>query len=228
MHRFTELDNPIWHALGSRHQAMACLTSLARRYPREVSPLAALKEPNRSAFAELRTLVDPDDVVALFNTEVIEVPPEWNVMRARFIDQMVCESFDAASATPPTVTLGPSDVPEMLALTSLTEPGPFQSRTLEIGHYLGIRAHDGTLAALAGQRLALDGFTEISAVCTHPNHRGHGYAQALITTLATRIVAAGRVPFLHVKSENDAAKHLYKKLGFRFRRPIFLMVISPA
>jgi predicted GNAT family acetyltransferase len=113
----------------------------------------------------------------------------------------------------------------MLELTAATEPGPFLAANNPDGSYFGIRASDGRLVAMAGERLPSTAFTEISAVCTHPEFRGHGYARDLTTFLASQILAAGKTPFLHVKSENGA-KVVYQKIGFRFRAAIYLTVIS--
>jgi predicted GNAT family acetyltransferase len=113
----------------------------------------------------------------------------------------------------------------MLELTAATEPGPFLPQTIQMGRYFGIRASDGQLVAMAGERLRSTAFTEISAVCTHPEFRGHGYARDLTTFLAAQILAAGKAPFLHVKSETGA-KVVYRKIGFRLRAEICLTVIS--
>ena len=220
------LDNPIWNALTSAHRPMARRNGLAARYPGEVSPLTGLGELTPQAFADLEALVGPDEQVALFTTAPVEVPDDWQVVKARYIDQMVC------TAPPPVsgesfVTLGPADVPDMLALTALTEPGPFAARTHEMGHYVGVRAPDGRLAAMTGQRLGLDDFTEISAVCTHPDFQGRGYAKALVAYQAARILAEGKTAFLHVKTENGA-KVVYERLGFRVRRPIQYSVVARA
>jgi predicted GNAT family acetyltransferase len=116
------------------------------------------------------------------------------------------------------------DIPEMLALTKLTEPGPFLSRTIELGSYFGIH-ESGSLVAMAGERLHMTGFTEVSAVCTHPNFRGRGYGNALMSTVITGIMNRGETPFLHVKTDNPAVD-LYKKLGFRVRAQLHLAVIQ--
>lgn len=220
----TVLDNPIWNALTSAHRPMARINGRAARYPGEVSPLTGLAELTPAAFADLEALVGDDEQVALFTTGPVAVPDGWQVVKARYIDQMVC-------AEPPPapdgafVVLGPDDVAEMLALTALTEPGPFAARTHEMGHYVGVRAPDGRLAAMTGQRLGLSDFTEISAVCTHPDFQGRGYAKALVAYQAARIHGEGRTPFLHVKTENGA-KVVYEKLGFRVRRLIQYSVVA--
>ncbi|MDB5451275.1 MAG: Acetyltransferase [Phenylobacterium sp.] len=220
------LDNPIWSALTSAHGRLARRQGLAARYPGEVSPLAGLAELSAEAFADLRALVEPGEPVALFTTGPVEAPGGWDVLRALFIDQMVCVTAPAVPAHEPFQPLGADDVPDMLALTAATEPGPFSRRTIEMGRYLGVRSADGRLAAMAGQRLALDGFTEVSAVCTDPAFRGHGYAKALVARLASEVIAGGKLAFLHVKTENGA-KVVYQKLGFEVRRPIQFTVLSP-
>jgi predicted GNAT family acetyltransferase len=121
--------------------------------------------------------------------------------------------------------LGTADVPEMLELAAATEPSPFLPQTTQMGSYFGIRVRDGRLVAMAGERLQSTVFTEISAVCTHPEFRGRGYARNLTTFLAAQILAVGKTPFLHVKSENGA-KAVYQNIGFRLRTAMCLTVIS--
>jgi predicted GNAT family acetyltransferase len=115
------------------------------------------------------------------------------------------------------VELGLPDSPEMIELTSLTKPGPFGPRTHELGTYLGIR-REGKLVAMAGERLKVPGYTEVSAVCTHPDHTGKGYARILMTEIMERIRDRGETPFLHSRADNTRAINLYKLLGFRERK----------
>ena len=126
--------------------------------------------------------------------------------------------IETLAITPVSKTLrfDSADVPEMVALATLTKPGPFVQCTRELGTYLGIR-HDGQLIAMAGERMKVPGYTEVSAVCTHPDHIGKGYARALMTEIMRRIRERGEVPFLHVRQDNVRAIELYKKLGFRQR-----------
>jgi ribosomal protein S18 acetylase RimI-like enzyme len=222
---FGALDNPIWTALTTCHASMARTAGLARRYPNDVSPLAGLRDPGPAAFADLRTLVGPEEGVGLFTAEPLQVPGDWQVLRALAIEQMICNEA-ARPGTAPLQTLGPTDVPEMLALAAATEPGPFLPETIRMGNYYGIRSSERRLIAMAGERLKLDAFTEISAVCTDAKFRGYGHARALVDYLVSHVFGEGKIPFLHVKSENGA-KLLYEKIGFRFRRTIHLTVISP-
>ena len=115
----------------------------------------------------------------------------------------------------------------MLALASVTQPGPFGPRTIELGDYIGIRRR-GALVAMAGERMRLDRFTEISAVCVEPTYRGHGLAVDLVRSLVSSIAARSEIPFLHVFSSNLAAIALYRKLGFALRRRMHLAVLAPA
>ena len=220
------LDRPIWNALTSVHAGLALAHGAARRYPREVSPLAAAAEPTAAAFADLAAMAQPDEVLGVLSDEALPPLEHWRIVRDRPIEQMVCEAFVPA-ATLPLLELAHSDVADMTALVALTEPGPFAPGALRMGRYRGLRSEDGRLMATAGERMRLSAFSEVSAVCTHPDFRGRGYALALVSALAAMIVAEGRTPFLHVKGENTA-KRVYEALGFRVRRAIHYSVIQRA
>jgi ribosomal protein S18 acetylase RimI-like enzyme len=219
------LDNPIWHSLNSIQRSFNRGVGLAARYPDEVSRFAALERATSEAFRDLASLVQPGEPVALFTAEPPHVPDDWDVLRSRALDQMVCDRLEGDGG-PPKIRLGTDDVPEMLALALATEPGPFSQGTIQMGRYFGIRGEDGRLAAMAGERLRLTGYTEISAVCTDPAFRGRGYARALVASLVAQTLAEGCKPFLHVKTENGA-KGLYEALGFRVRRTIQLTALTP-
>lgn len=140
---------------------------------------------------------------------------------------MVCEAEVAPPDQEPEL-LSTSAVAEMLALAELTRPGPFGPRTLEMGRYLGFRV-GGRLAAMGGERLRPVGYTEVSGICTAPEHRGRGLAEALVRALAFSIQARGEVPFLHVQvgSPSEAtASALYRRLGFRARRRATLAILQ--
>jgi predicted GNAT family acetyltransferase len=133
----------------------------------------------------------------------------------------------ASSSALELIELGSDDIPEMLALTELTKPGPFGTRTRELGTYLGIR-QSGNLVAMTGERLAVPGYTEVSAVCTHPDHNGHGYAAALMKAVIKGIRDRGEIPFLHSRADNDRAVRLYERLGFKTRVELHLAVVRKA
>jgi predicted GNAT family acetyltransferase len=139
---------------------------------------------------------------------------------------MVWEGGTLPSVTAAIMRMAPTDVPEMVALAELTKPGPMAERVLELGNYYGVR-EESRLAAIAGERLHLTGYTEISGVCTHPDFRGRGYAGQLVASLVKRITARGETPFLHLKTNNETAQRVYESLGFRTRRFINLLVTEP-
>ena|SRR5579864_2714702 len=222
------LDNPIWQALLSTHASFAESCDAARKFPREVSVLAGFPEPTPANYAALATLLSADESVGLFLQQPPNPPDPWTIVSTGPLLQMLCENVSASLPTAGSksefVRLTQSDVPEMLALTKLTKPGPFGARTHEMGDYFGIRSN-GALAAMAGERLRLRGYTEISAVCTHPDYIGHGYASALMGMLMQRICSRGELPFLHVRPENLRAVQVYERLGFTKRASLHYVVL---
>ncbi len=223
------LDAVIWRALTSVRESLAEGDERARRYPAAIAPFAATVDTEPASFRSLLALVSGDDPVALFTTEEVQPPSAFSVVQRASVDQMVLEDAGAYTARhgAPIVTLGVPDGPEMLALASVTQPGPFGPRTIELGHYIGIR-QQGVLVAMAGERMRLDGFTEISAVCVESAYRRHGFAAELVRSLASSIAARSEIPFLHVFSSNHAAIALYRKLGFTLRRRVHLAVLIQA
>ena len=123
------------------------------------------------------------------------------------------------------VTLGVDDVPAMMELTALTKPGPFSAWTHELGTFLGIRV-DGQLVAMAGERMKPAQYTEITAVCVHPSHRGRGYGQMLLSAISRQIVSRGKIPFLHVFTSNHSAIALYRRQGMEIRRRLHVTVLK--
>ena len=212
------LDNPVLRSLTGAHARLALTQGRAARYPADVSPFCALPgEPDAADWADAARLVAPGEMV-LFPALHTEPPPDWEVLGLGEGVQLVADRMDARPDDE-AVTLGPADVPDMLRLAERTKPGPFLPRTIEMGTYLGIR-RDGELVAMAGERLRPPGWTEISAVCTDPAWRGHGFASRLTGAVAARIIVRGDVPFLHAIATNVTAVRLYKDLGFAHRRDI--------
>jgi ribosomal protein S18 acetylase RimI-like enzyme len=222
------LDDPIWEALGGPHAGLALCHGRARRYPAAVSPFAAVAELADDALRDLCALVPTGDFVALFAGE--KPLPEARVKRVARIDgiQMVCERPVAPPERVPT-PLGPSDVDAILDLVARTEPGPFGPRTIEMGRYLGFK-EEGRLLAMGGERLRPSGYTEVSGICTAPEARGRGLAEAVVRAVAAGIQARGEIPFLHVRlgSPSEAtAVALYERVGFRERRRFALEIAQP-
>jgi ribosomal protein S18 acetylase RimI-like enzyme len=211
------LDNVIWQALTTRQCPFAEAFGNARRFQRDVTSLCAFPAPTPQNYANLAALAGPGGTVALFLDEPYTDRDGWTVVADAPLLEMVCDSATSLSqSSHAMLELSAADSPEMLNLATLTKPGPFGPRTHELGTYLGIR-HEGKLVAMAGERLKVPGHTEVSAVCTHPDHTGKGYAQALMSEVMRRIYARGETPFLHVREANTRAVGIYEKLGFRTR-----------
>jgi predicted GNAT family acetyltransferase len=156
-----------------------------------------------------------------------EIPDGWELLRDGMLVQMVCEKvIDAPALADTILPMASEDFPEMIALATLTEPGLFRAHTAMLGGFLGIRV-DGRLAAMAGRRLSPAGFTAVSAVCTHPEFRGHGYARALVAAVARGIFDEGCVPFLASFEANTGAVRIYEQVGFKVRRQFHLAVVKP-
>lgn len=210
------LDNPAWHSLGGVHAPLADAVDGARRFRKGISIFSAIEQPDDQGWAGLAKLWGPDKVAVLFRTDSIGEPPAgWTVLDRGLAHQMTLASAGPADNTP-IVRLTLDDVPQMLALTELTKPGPFLAGTIELGPYWGV--FDGTdLVAMAGERHHPPGWSEISAVCTHPSVRGRGLAAALTMHVGRTILERGEQPFLHVAVNNHNARRVYERLGFSTR-----------
>lgn len=218
------LDNVIWKALTTRQAQYAECFNQACRFMPEVSPLAGFREPTPEGYKSLAGLFSTLGTVGLFLKGPYKARAGWSLVAGAPMPEMVYEGASVPltrssldpKLDPEIVELGSADSPEMMALTALTKPGPFNQRTHELGGYLGIR-REGKLVAMAGERLKVPGYAEVSAICTHPEHTGHGYARILTTEVIERIRSRGETPFLHVREDNVRAIELYQRLGFRQR-----------
>jgi ribosomal protein S18 acetylase RimI-like enzyme len=231
-----ELDNPIWWALQGPQRSLGAVANRAARFDPEVSPFGGFEGPPRPAdWEDMAGLNGPGATVAVITTEEgLFVPPSgWTVSWTSPGVQMVggtgrigrVGAPPGGAPTDPVVPLGVDDVPEMLALVAESRPGPFASRTVEFGGYVGVR-RGGRLVAMAGERLRPPGHAEISAVSTLPDHRRQGLAELLLVTVAAAVTARGEVPFLHVAGGNTDAIRLYGALGFTVRRTVWFTVLA--
>lgn len=224
------MDNPIWNALLTEHSSLALGNGLARRYPFDVGPLTGIKDQSEASYVALRKLAGPAGVVALFLDALPCPTPGWTFLREGLIDQMICLEGSTPEAAHPAPSaeirrLTSADVPAMIELAELTEPGPFHRRTIDLGAFYGI-FHADRLMAMSGQRLHLPQHVEVSAVCTHPEARGRGYARALMARVMEDIRHLGKTPILHVLSSNPTAIAVYESLGFTLRRKLHLAVLK--
>ncbi|MGB8398051.1 GNAT family N-acetyltransferase [Bradyrhizobium sp.] len=219
------LDHPIWSALTTRQRTLAEGGTLARRYPPAVAPFADMVDKSPASFAALAALMSRSDIAALFTPDPVNAPGEFKILLAETGEQMIGTPAESPIPGVEPVALGADDVAAMMELTELTKPGPFGPRTHELGTFLGIRV-DGRLVAMAGERMKPANYTEITAVCVHPSHRGRGYGQVLLAAISRQIVARGEQPFLHVFSSNSSAIALYRRQGMEIRRRLHVTVLQ--
>ncbi len=222
------LDRPVWHSLTGPQQDLALGDAHARRYRPDIHLFASAADDSPEALAALSGLIPAQGQVYLLQVPPLRLPPDVRVLKEAQGVQMLATHALAGGATRPDIQpLGDADAAEMLALAELTQPGPFLARTHRMGRFLGVRIRD-RLAAMAGERMHVSGYTEISGVCTHPDFRGLGLARCLSAAVARQIEARGERPFLHAWRSNAAAIDLYESLGFRWRADVQVAVLARA
>jgi predicted GNAT family acetyltransferase len=224
---FHPLDRPVWHALTSRQAHLAFGDARGLRFDPAYGLFAAVADPADGD--AVLALVPETGAVGLVEASRPALPAGL-VTKPALCNQMIADAIAPGAARFDVVALGDGDAAEMLALATLTRPGPFFARTHRLGGFIGVKI-DGRLVAMAGERMklsdaSLGGFTEVSGVCTHPDFRGRGFAGGLMRIMAEKIVARGETPFLHVYADNARAIALYEALGFRFRAAMHFILLS--
>jgi ribosomal protein S18 acetylase RimI-like enzyme len=208
------LNNPVYHALQSGDAYLASGTETVKYFDEQVSPFAGFSDDHENGFDELYNLLPAGRKILYATRNILTEPEGWQLTHEiKGLQFVFTHNNIAIDHSIQTVPLQNKHVDEMIALARLTKPGPFDKRTIEFGHYYGI-FHNNQLAAMAGQRLHVYSYTEVSAVCTHPDHLGKGYAAALIQQQVNFICKNGQIPFLHVRDDNERAIALYERLGF--------------
>jgi predicted GNAT family acetyltransferase len=222
------LDNPAWEALTAKQARLAEGDGLARRFLPSIAPFAAVECLTGEALERLANLLASGESVLL--QTLTDVPTGVSAVGLRAeklfdVLQMTDERASEPGDIGDVERLSAADAEEMVALAVRTNPGPFAQRTVETGQYIGLRDR-GHLIAMAGERMRLDGFVEISAVCVHDSYRGRGIAALLMNILRAEIRKRGDVPFLHVRDDNATAIELYRRLGFEDRRTFALYRVT--
>jgi predicted GNAT family acetyltransferase len=219
------LSRPAWHALRGRQADFCIGNDRAVRMAEHFGPFGAAADGSTENLNALAALLPPKGEIWLVESDPVDLPPKFAIIREALCVQMVAPEITPSSSHFEISPLTQADAPEMQTLAKLTEPGPFHARTNELGRFVGIKI-DGKLAAMAGERLRPPGHVEVSGVCTYPEFRGRGYAAALMRHVAQRIVDDGEIPFLHAYASNTGAIALYESLGFRTHRMIKAIVVG--
>lgn len=220
------LDNPIWNSLRVRHAALALSKGVALRYPPEVAPFVGVPDEGEQSRCDLMKLVKSGETVGILNI-IPALTDGWDLLKEIEIYQYAwprgreAESWDGATK------LGEEHIPAMLELTALVYPAYFRAETARLGDYYGVLDR-GKLCAMAGIRMAMDGYQEISAICTHPDHRGKGFASQLTKHLIHQIGRDGDIAFLHTESDNTAARSIYEREGFDLRAKLPFKIYTRA
>jgi predicted GNAT family acetyltransferase len=227
LERLNPLDRPVWASLTGAHAHLALGHGNARRYRPDVNRFVAGPDERPETLTAMAALVEPGDPVLVVQAAAIPDLPDVRLVMRRAAVQMLHDGSAPDDDDRDIVVLGEPDAPEMLALATLTNPGPFRERTRLMGDFFGVR-REGRLAAMAGQRLRPPGHIELSGVCTHPDFRGEGLATRLSAHVTRVILESGQTPFLHAWKDNTGAIALYEKLGYRIRCDIAVAVFERA
>ncbi len=221
------LDQPMWSALTTAQSHFAVGDGLARAYLPAIGPLSGLAEQSPATYDDLHRLAAPNGIHVLFLHEPPVPRAGWTLIRGGLVDQMVFTGSHVDNLRSPAEMrlLAAADVSAMVELATLTEPGPFRDRTHELGTFYGILEGD-RLLSMAGQRMRVPGFVEVSAVCTHPDARGRGYARILMSAVMKLILDSGDTPFLHTFADNHSAIRVYHALGYEKRCTFHLAVLK--
>jgi GNAT superfamily N-acetyltransferase len=214
-----ELDNPVWSSLCSRHRDLAIRAGDAARYPPAFGPFLGVAGVDADVGEAIASLIEPDETVYLLGVAPT-LPNGWRLEAFPPLAQMICTAPIPLIDGPEIIELSEAHRTDVLELTALVYPHYFRPRTMEMGRYFGIYEvdHGGgvRLAAMAGERMGTDTHQEISAICTHPDFNGRGYARRLTAMLTNDNIERGRTPFLHASHENHRALRMYEHLGYRY------------
>ena len=218
------LDNIFWHALSGPQACFAVGAGGARRYAPGFSPILGFADQAQPDFEALRPYCAPGES---FYTDgwAGSAPAGWRVeLESTMFKMLWAGELPPFDPAPEALLLGPAHVEQAMALATLTRPGPFGPRTIELGDYFGL--FDGErLLAMAGERAFADGLREVSGICTDPPAQGRGLARRLTAKLIRRALLRGETPFLHVMRDNESARALYRRMGFAEQRESVVRVI---
>ncbi len=214
---YKKLDNPVWHSLNETHKHYAITFNNTKCYDPDYCPFLSSSTSTNN----------PDDINSyaklVTNFFSVGTKPTYNntvyLNKELVCIQMIIDHKIEINTKETIIKLNTQHYKVLFDLVNLIQPGYFKPKTATLGNYYGI-FKDNKLVAVTGERMKMNDFTEISAVITHPDHGGNGYAKQLVAYTSNQIIEENKIPYLHVAATNTGAIGLYKKLGFRTRREI--------
>jgi ribosomal protein S18 acetylase RimI-like enzyme len=226
MYNEQQLDNPVWFSLSNKESRFNGGNEKVKYFQHDVAPFLAAQLWDAVDHKMMQETLPEDRKFYVLKPGQIQLPEGFDVHYTTPIYQMVCHRFQPYLLDNIVVTpLENKNVPAMIDLAWRTKPGPYLERTIEFGPYISIQ-ENGLIASMAGERMHLEGMTEISAVCTEPAYLGRGYASHLMSLLCDQIIERGETPFLHVRADNERAIKSYERLGFSIRTEVFFAIIQ--
>jgi ribosomal protein S18 acetylase RimI-like enzyme len=218
------LDNIVWHALSGPQKKFSVGAEDIRRFAPGFSPIIGFADGDNPNFNSLVPFCEPGEHFYCGEWSG-PAPDGWQIEEESTMFRMVWEGSTLSDDADGAIQLGPDHAAKALELATLTRPGPFGLRTIELGDYFGFFEGD-RLLAMGGERFYAGSYREISGVCTHPDFQGRGFARRLMTKLIRRQLQRNETPFLHVMRDNTFARDLYKRMGFCDYRETVVRIIS--
>src|SRR5436190_18008505 len=214
---FEKLDNPVWYSLSETHKGISINYHNVKFYDPAYCPFGGFIEPNNVA-----SQIDEYSKLTNHFFMVGEKPvfsKEISLKKELVCLQMILEKRIEINIGEKIIELGDTLAEALSSLVNEVQPGYFKKKTNLMGNYFGV-IKEGKLVAVTGERMKMKGFTEVSAVVTHPFYTGKGSAKQLVAHTANKIFDGNKTPYLHVAETNFGAIKLYEKLGFKTRRKI--------
>jgi ribosomal protein S18 acetylase RimI-like enzyme len=212
-----KLDNPIWYSISETHKAFGIDFGTIKFYHPDYCPFGGIfaLENIENSISEYSKLVSNFYIIG----QKPNVPDNLKIDHELICQQMIIHNKIEGEIEDSIVKLEEEHLDDLLGLVKIVYPEYFKKKTSSLGNYYGIYKNN-QLVAVTGERMQMDEYTEVSAVITHPEHTGKGYAKQLVTHAVNAILENNKTPFLHVATSNTAAIKLYEKLGFQTREKI--------
>lgn len=212
-----KLDNPAWHSLNETHQSFAIGNDEIKFYQPHICPFGGINSKQRDLISFLKKQPQLNSFFIIGNKP--QESSELIIEKELICLQMICSFPIKMEFTENIIPLKESHKKQLVDLVNLVQPGYFKEGTLLMGDYYGI-CKNNQLVAVTGERMKMYGFTEISAVVTHPDFTGKGFAKQLVAHTVNKNFEHNTVPYLHVAENNTNAVRLYEKTAFVTRRNI--------